>query len=200
MPYSCWPTTSCGTRRSSAGAAHATVLAGLLVYLAPLLALQKSVAPIHRPGRLDPYTILRAKADNWAARVAQRERFLARVRARQQAKIDDWRARDRAAPGGLSGPRPGAVEEVIRVRRAVQALENTAHLVATDRTTHTAVLDGARDVLRDRHGIGHATRQTEGVAGAEGAGWAEARVWVHRAGSDGPRKPNRRIGWRLPAQ
>ncbi len=37
----------------------------------------------------------------------------------------------------------------------------TAHLVAADAADHHAVLDTARDVLRDRHGIVHATLQVE---------------------------------------
>ena len=37
----------------------------------------------------------------------------------------------------------------------------TAHLVTEDVASSHAVLDGARDVLRDRHGIAHATLQVE---------------------------------------
>jgi cobalt-zinc-cadmium efflux system protein len=37
----------------------------------------------------------------------------------------------------------------------------TAHLRASDEADHHAVLDAARDVLRDRHGIAHATLQVE---------------------------------------
>lgn len=37
----------------------------------------------------------------------------------------------------------------------------TAHLVATANADHHGVLDGARDVLRDRFGIAHATLQVE---------------------------------------
>lgn len=37
----------------------------------------------------------------------------------------------------------------------------TAHLVTHDQRMSHAVLDGARDVLRDRHGISHATLQVE---------------------------------------
>lgn len=37
----------------------------------------------------------------------------------------------------------------------------TAHLVTQDQTTTHAVLDRARDILRDRHGVAHATLQVE---------------------------------------
>ncbi|MFI7439967.1 cation diffusion facilitator family transporter [Nonomuraea indica] len=37
----------------------------------------------------------------------------------------------------------------------------TAHLVTADRTDNHAVLDRARDVLRDHHGVAHATLQVE---------------------------------------
>jgi cobalt-zinc-cadmium efflux system protein len=37
----------------------------------------------------------------------------------------------------------------------------TAHLVTHDQSTTHAVLDRARDVLKTRHGVAHATLQVE---------------------------------------
>lgn len=49
----------------------------------------------------------------------------------------------------------------------------TAHLVTADRADGHAVLDQARDLLRDRHGVAHATLQVEPAdhAGCEKVGW-----------------------------
>ncbi|KFF98257.1 cation transporter [Streptomyces scabiei] len=49
----------------------------------------------------------------------------------------------------------------------------TAHLVTVDRTDGHAVLDQARDLLRDRHGVAHATLQVEPAehTGCERVGW-----------------------------
>ncbi|MEW1599491.1 cation diffusion facilitator family transporter [Streptomyces sp. NPDC093808] len=49
----------------------------------------------------------------------------------------------------------------------------TAHLVTTDRTDGHAVLDRARDLLRDRHGVAHATLQVEPAehTGCDRVGW-----------------------------
>lgn len=49
----------------------------------------------------------------------------------------------------------------------------TAHLVTDDGVSSHAVLDGARDVLRDRHGIAHATLQVEprDHEGCSDVGW-----------------------------
>ena len=56
----CWcsPATSCGTRRSSAALCPGTGFLGVVVFLGPLLALQKSVAS-DRPSliALTPYTL-----------------------------------------------------------------------------------------------------------------------------------------------
>ncbi|MET9988569.1 cation diffusion facilitator family transporter [Streptomyces mutabilis] len=49
----------------------------------------------------------------------------------------------------------------------------TAHLVTADPAEGHAVLDQARDLLRDRHGVAHATLQVEPVdhTGCEKVGW-----------------------------
>ncbi|MCZ4513587.1 cation diffusion facilitator family transporter [Streptomyces sp. ActVer] len=49
----------------------------------------------------------------------------------------------------------------------------TAHLVTADRADNHAVLDEARDLLRDRHGVAHATLQVEPAehTGCERVGW-----------------------------
>ncbi len=49
----------------------------------------------------------------------------------------------------------------------------TAHLVATDHVSTHAVLDRARDVLRRRHGVAHATLQVEPAThhGCDELGW-----------------------------
>ena len=49
----------------------------------------------------------------------------------------------------------------------------TAHLVTADTADGHAVLDRARDLLRDRHGVAHATLQVEpvGHTGCEKVGW-----------------------------
>lgn len=49
----------------------------------------------------------------------------------------------------------------------------TAHLVTADRADSHAVLDEARDLLRDRHGVAHATLQVEPAehTGCERVGW-----------------------------
>ncbi|KUO16223.1 cation diffusion facilitator family transporter [Streptomyces dysideae] len=49
----------------------------------------------------------------------------------------------------------------------------TAHLVTADRANGHAVLDQARDLLRDRHGVAHATLQVEPAdhTGCDRVGW-----------------------------
>ena len=49
----------------------------------------------------------------------------------------------------------------------------TAHLVTADRADRHAVLDQARDLLRDRHGVAHATLQVEPAdhVGCDELGW-----------------------------
>jgi cobalt-zinc-cadmium efflux system protein len=49
----------------------------------------------------------------------------------------------------------------------------TAHLVTADRADSHAVLDQARDLLRDRHGVAHATLQVEPAehTGCDRVGW-----------------------------
>ncbi|MCX4481583.1 cation diffusion facilitator family transporter [Streptomyces cellulosae] len=49
----------------------------------------------------------------------------------------------------------------------------TAHLVTVERTDDHAVLDEARDLLRDRHGVAHATLQVEPAShtGCDRVGW-----------------------------
>ncbi|WP_326638032.1 cation diffusion facilitator family transporter [Streptosporangium sp. NBC_01755] len=49
----------------------------------------------------------------------------------------------------------------------------TAHLVTTDQSDNHAVLDQARDLLRRRHGVAHATLQVEPAAhnGCDELGW-----------------------------
>ncbi|MFB9209406.1 cation transporter, partial [Nonomuraea spiralis] len=49
----------------------------------------------------------------------------------------------------------------------------TAHLVTVDQNSNHAVLDEARDLLRTRHGIAHATLQVEpdDHTGCDEVGW-----------------------------
>ena len=49
----------------------------------------------------------------------------------------------------------------------------SAHLMVSTATDHHRVLDSARDVLRDRYGIGHATLQVEPEdhRGCDEVGW-----------------------------